>query len=126
MNSYFIVAGCLTLVLGIIHSVLGEILIFHRLRKGNLISSAESPILTERHMRTLRAAWHLVTLFGWGFAGILLRLSWPASSNNHLAFAEGTMVFMFLTTSLYWFIGTRGKHPAWIVLLIIGVLVWLA
>lgn len=74
----------------------------------------------------MRATWHLVSLFGWGFAAILLNLSWPASPDNHLAFIEVAMILIFLTSSLYWLIGTKGKHPAWIILLIIAVLVWLA
>lgn len=126
MNSYFVVAGGLALVLGLIHSVLGEVLIFRRLHESDLTSSTGSPILRERHVRTLRATWHLVTLLGWGFGAILLRLSWPASSSAHLAFIEGAMTLMFLAAFIFWLFGTRGKHPAWVVLLIIATLVWLA
>ena len=52
MNAYFGVAASLTFLLGVVHSILGELLIFRRLREVSLISSTGDPILEERHVRT--------------------------------------------------------------------------
>ena len=124
MNYYLFIAGSLALILGVIHSVLGESLIFRRLHASHLDKSTKTPFLSERHVRTLRATWHLISLFGWGFAAILIGLSWLDSSINHLGFIKGVMIVMFSISSLYWFIGTRGKHPAWVVFITIAILVW--
>jgi len=59
MESYLFVAGCLSLALGVIHSVMGEILIFRRMRQGRIIPTNGHPVLKERHVRILWASWHL-------------------------------------------------------------------
>ena len=38
MDVYLLIAGCLAIVLGIIHSILGEYLIFRHLRESNVFS----------------------------------------------------------------------------------------
>lgn len=126
MNIYLFTAGSLALILGVVHSILGEVLIFRRLTGHHRNVSVKAPNLSKRHIRTLRATWHLISLFGWGFAAIILNLSWQNSTSAHLAFIENVMIIMFLISSLYWLISTRGKHPAWIVLLLIAALIWWA
>jgi|GEM_PF-3827659 hypothetical protein len=66
METYIFAAGCLSLALGLIHSVMGEILIFRRMRKGQIIPTNGHPLLKESHVRILWASWHLVTIFGGG------------------------------------------------------------
>lgn len=124
MNTYFVIAGITTILLGLIHSVLGEVLIFSKLR-GRKITAGEFT-LKDRHLRTLWATWHLVSLLGWGIAAILLSLSWPISSDEALSVIKVILPAMFLITSVFWVFATRGKHPAWVVLLIIASLVWFA
>ena len=46
-------AGCLAFVLGFIHSILGEILIFKRMRDGGIIPTNGGSLLEERHVRIL-------------------------------------------------------------------------
>ena len=125
MNTYFAVAAGLAFLVGVVHSVLGELLIFRRLRGGSLISSTGSPILRERHVRILRATWHVVTVFAWGFGAILLRLSFSSSQYTVQAFVESAILFSMLTASLIVLIGTKGKHPGWLVLLVIAILSWM-
>ena len=64
-------AGCLVFLLGLIHSVLGERLIFSRLRDGGIIPTKGGSLLKERHVRILWASWHLATIFGCGIGAIL-------------------------------------------------------
>jgi len=125
MNSYFVVAGCLAFVLGLIHSVLGEVLIFRHMRKGSFVPTDGSPVLRERHVRILWATWHVVAVFAWGFGAILLRLSYPSSQYIVQAFVVNAIMLSMLTASLIVLVGTKGKHPGWLVLLVIAIFLWI-
>ncbi len=122
MESYLLAAGYLSLALGLIHSVMGEILIFRRMRNGHIIPTIGHPILKERHVRILWASWHLVTIFGWGFGVILLRYSLLSPEHTNQLFVENTILFSMLSGAFLVFIGTKGKHPGWVVLLAIAIL----
>ncbi len=41
MNWYYVAAGCLAIVLGLVHSVRGEVLIFRQLGAGGPVSSQD-------------------------------------------------------------------------------------
>lgn len=111
MNVYIFVAGILCFLLGIVHSVLGEYLIFKDKRnKGKLVPSKESPALKERHLRILWATWHLTSLFGWCIGAILIRISQKQNLESHGFMLQSITYTMFLT-SLLVLIGTKGKHP---------------
>src|SRR5918996_4345577 len=83
MNQYFLAAGLLTFVIGVVHSVLGERLIFRRMRVQGFIPTNGGEVLLERHVRILWATWHIVTAFGWCVAVVLFWLALP--SEAHLA-----------------------------------------
>ena len=125
MNLYLVVAGSLVFVVGLIHSVLGEVLIFRRMRKGSFIPTYGSPVLKERHVRILWASWHCLTIFSWGIGAILLRLSFPTSQYIVQAFIENAIILSMLTASLTVLVGTKGKHPGWLGLLGIAIFLWL-
>lgn len=124
-NAFLFAAGCLTIIVGLIHSVLGEILIFRRMRSGGLIPTEGSPILRERHVRILWASWHVVTVFGWGFGALLLRLSFPLSEYTLQTFIENAALFSMLAASLLVLVGTKGRHPGWLGLLGVAILLWI-
>jgi hypothetical protein len=127
MNSYFALAGGLALLVGLAHSVLGELLIFRRLTKDSLPSLAPFSLIEVRKMglagstdftrRTLRFTWHLPTVLGWGFGAILLRLSLPSSLSTHLAFVESATALSVFASSLIVLFVSRGKHPGWVIFL---------
>ena len=119
MNPYFAVAGALAFLVGLIHSLLGEIMIFRK-----TIGSPASVALERRYRGILRATWHAVPVFGWGFGAILLWFP-SYSSRVDVAFVEDTMALSFLAASLLTLYFTKGRHPGWIALLVIAVLVWL-
>lgn len=125
MNIYFLVAGILCFLLGIAHSILGEVLIFNNKRsKGSLVPSKGGVNLKERHLRILWATWHLASVFGWCFGFLLIKIA-VIHSTLESQFAHfivnSTMYTMFIS-SLLVLVGTKGKHPGWVVLLLIGVL----
>lgn len=123
MQTMLIAAGVLGLVTGLVHSVLGEILIFRHLRRGGLVPAMEAPPLRERHVRILWATWHLATVFGWAFAGVILQLA-VAPDDGPAALIMSAAVFANLAGALLVLVGTKGRHPGWIALLVAAALIW--
>lgn len=123
---YYLMAGFLAITLGVVHSILGEVLVFRHLRESDIFSDNPESKLKERHYKTIWSTWHLVTLFGWGFGVILIIQSWSLTSEVTLDKISMAISLLFLVSAIYWFIGTRGKHPAWVILGIISLLAWLA
>ena len=117
-------AVVLTVALGLVHSVLGECLIFRHLRDGSLVPTLESPRLRERQLRITWASWHLVTLLGWALAGLL----WQLAELNQAALNERLVPLIQLglgSSAVLVLYATRGRHPGWLVLgLITLVLTW--
>lgn len=125
MNWYFVIAAALAFLVGLVHSVLGERLIFRRLRQDGFVPTNGGKLLGERHVRILWASWHVLTVFGWCIASILLWLSLPSSSTSSAWFIEQAVVIAMLAGSALVFIGTKARHPGWAGLLAVAVFVWL-
>jgi len=121
MTEYVFIAGWLTFLLGLVHSVLGEVLIFRKMRVSGLIPTNGGTILKERNVRILWASWHLVTLFGWAFSAILFGIPVVELSEIPSLVIDIIGVFTFLGAALV-LIATKAKHPGWIVLLVISIL----
>jgi hypothetical protein len=120
MNGYFVGAAALLFVVALVHTVLGEVLVFSRLRRGTLVPTDGGNALRERHVRILWATWHLVTAMGWAMAAMLLGLASSPSAPVEHAIA----VCMLIGSALV-LIGTNGRHPGWIGLLGVAILTWL-
>jgi len=125
MNRYLVAAAVLAFLVGLAHSVFGERLVFRRLRQGGLVPTNGGKILGEAHVRILWASWHVLTVFGWGIASILLSLAFHSSGSSSTEFIEGAVAISMLCGSVLVFIGTKAKHPGWVGLLGVAVLVWL-
>jgi hypothetical protein len=124
MNWYFAAAGMLSLIIGLVHSVLGELLIFRRMRAGGVVPTNGGPVLREPHVRIVWATWHVVTVLGGCVAAVLL---WLALGSPAAALARGGLVahaisVAMLVSSLLVLIGTKGKHPGWVGLLGVALL----
>jgi len=122
MQNYMFAAGVLAILVGLVHSVLGEILIFNRMRNKGVIPTTGAPLLRARHVRILWASWHVVTVFGCAMGAILLRLAFPVSENVLQIFVENTIAIAMLISSLLVLVGTKGMHPGWLALLGVAVL----
>ncbi len=116
MNLYFVAAAALAVITGSVHSILGEILIFRRMREGK--------ILDESHVRILWASWHLMTVMGLGFASIILWLALPSEIPRD-TFIELAIIVVMMVSSALVLIATRARHPGWIALLGVSILIWL-
>lgn len=125
LSTAFTSAAILAIVVALVHSILGEIMIFRRLRKpGRMIPTDGGERLRGSNVRILWASWHVLTVFGLGMAMMLLRLASSARTEEHDFIAQAIAVSM-LGGSLLVLVGTRGRHPGWIGLLGVAVLVWL-
>ena len=115
-------AAVLATVTGVVHSVLGERLIFRHLRASTLVPSLPAKPLQGRHVRILWATWHLASVLAWAFAALLWMLATHPeavlSSRSILAAATAA----FLAGALLVFVGTRGRHPGWVALAAVGIL----
>ncbi len=110
-------AALLLFLIGVAHSYLGERYILIRLfRREDLPRLFGS---TQFTTRTLRFAWHLTTIAWWGFAAILVQLARGAPSRQGIATALG---ITFLATAAVTLAASRGKHLAWPVFLLIGII----
>ena len=120
MQTSFLIAAVIAAATGVAHSVLGEILIFRHLRRGTLVPTLDAPPLRERNIRILWATWHLATLFGWAFAGVLLQLA--LGKPLTIEIVTGAAVFAYLGGAILVLVGTRGRHPGWIALTAVAAL----
>lgn len=125
MNLYLISASVLAILVGLVHSILGEKLIFKRLRQGRLIPTNGGNILHERHIRILWASWHGFAIFGWCLAALLFYFAQAKSLAELKAICGIAIIGATLLASIFVFVGTKAKHPGWIGLLAIAALAWL-
>lgn len=120
----FAAAGLLALVTGLVHSVLGEVMIFRPLRNGSLVSTTSPAPLAKRNIGILWATWHLATVFGWAFAGILLQLAFAPQAASTTVLVVTAIVFANVGGGLLVLVGTKGRHPGWIALLAVAAFAW--
>lgn len=125
MNSYFLAAAILAFLVGLAHTVLGEVMIFRRMRQGGVIPTSGGGLLRESNVRILWASWHVLTVLGWGMAAMLLALAIPGPQSPAYSVIIWTIALSMLAGSALVAIGTKGRHPGWIGLLGVAVLVWL-
>lgn len=126
MNNYLFIAGILSFLLGVIHSVLGEYLIFKKKRiKRRIVPSKGSLELRERHLRILWSTWHLASVFGWCIAALLIKISLIERFQEIeiINFILKSITYTMFLGAILVLIGTKGKHPGWFVFLIIGILI---
>jgi hypothetical protein len=124
MQPFLLAAGVLAIVVGLVHSVLGEVLIFRRMRSQGIVPTMGAPLLRESHVRILWASWHIVTILGWAIAAILLRLAFLTDYRVIETFVVNAIIIAMLSCALLVLIATKAKHPGWIGLLGVAVLTW--
>ncbi len=69
------IAGCISILMGIVHSILGEVLIFKNWRSGTIVPVVKTPEIKARHARIIWASWHVLTLFGCAIGIVLIWIS---------------------------------------------------
>jgi len=115
MEELLYTAAALLIAIGIAHSYLGERYILIRLfRRGDvpkLFGGAEFTV------RTLRFAWHITSIAWLGFAVLLVASAYPPITEHVVRGVVGATLFV---TAVAIFVGSRGRHLAWIVFLVAG------
>lgn len=123
MSGPWILVVALALGLGLAHSYLGERYILRRLfRRGPLPELFGSDWFTRR---TLRFAWHLMTLAYWGLVATAVVVA--RAGEDAAAMRDGVLAVVavtFIGSGVVAFGATRGRHLSWIVFLAIAGLVW--
>ena len=125
MQLFLFIAGSLAILVGLVHSILGEVLIFSRLRNDEIVPTSPAPPLQERHVRILWASWHIVSIFGWEFSANLLRMAFPATDQLFFLFVKNSIIVSMFVSALIVLVATKGRHPGWVGLLAVAVLTWL-
>lgn len=116
MAAALIVAALLAVGVGLAHSLLGECYIITRLLRRDLPKLFGSDAFTKQ---TLRFAWHLTTIAWLGFGALLGLMALEALTPGR---AAGVMAAVFLASSVITAAFTKGKHLAWVVFLVIGLI----
>ena len=105
-----LIGTILLLIIGIVHSYLGEKYLLIRLfRRADLPKLLGSDWFTKR---VLRFAWHLTTLAWWGFAAILYVLSTPSENVKSEILVIISVVFAL--SGIVSLLFSRGKHLSWL------------
>ncbi len=125
MNAYLTSAALVTLAVSAVHSILGQRLVFSRMRQGGLVPTNGGSVLRQPHVRIIWASWHALSVLGLGMPGTLVTLAGEpvatALQRSLLQIVMGSM----LASSLLVLYGTKARHPGWIGLLAVAVLTWL-
>jgi len=115
------IAAFLLFAVGLAHSTLGEKYILMRLfRQPDLPKLFGDTTFT---IRTLRFAWHLTTIAWWGFAAMLVLAARDTLSPEHASQALGVTMLVTGATILF---ASRGRHLAWPVFTVIGLIALIA
>lgn len=123
MNILLLAAATVLTLTGLVHSILGEVLIFKKIRTGGMVPNIEIPPLQIRNFQIIWATWHLTSLLGFLVATVLLNMALTDSVRPE--FLIPVVITLFAASFLV-FYATQGKHPGWIGLLLVAILCWLA
>jgi hypothetical protein len=116
MNVLVLAAGILSIVVGVVHSGLGEARIFAKLRR----SDGEDNSLVKRYFGILWASWHFLSVLGCSIAAILI---WAAVARvPNFAPVQIVVALGMTTGAVLVFFATKARHLGWVGLLGVGVL----
>lgn len=117
--------GVLTILVALVHSVLGEVLIFQRIRSGTLVPTKGQPVVRERHVRILWATWHVVSVLGLGVAAVLLCMALLPQWELRDLVLRAVSLSMG-ASGAFVLLATKGMHPGWLGLLLVAISAWMA
>lgn len=123
VNPLLVAASAVVVLVAVVHSVVGERMIFRHLRSSGIAATVPAPPLRPSHVRILWATWHLASALAIGLAVILAVLASVASPDPVMLWASAGA---FAVSSALVLGATRARHPGWIGLLVAAVLVAIA
>lgn len=122
MRTMLVSAAVLILLLGVVHSYLGERYILIRLFRRTELPRLFGSDRFTRH--TLRFAWHLTTVVWLGVAVLLLVLADVGPAPAPTRTVGMVVAATALASAVVTLVGSRTRHPAWFVFLAIAALSW--
>jgi hypothetical protein len=112
-------AAALTFLLALGHTIYGEFWIFRPWKGTEGIPNAyNSSLLTKR---TLHFVWLIVGVFGFCFSFLFYHLAEQPTLEYQFLYRASTVTFAL--SFLISFLVSRGRHPAWLIFLVISILV---
>lgn len=103
-------AALLTALIGLVHSILGEIKILRPL----LAEENRNGILKSAFVRgVLRFAWHITTVAWFGFAAILAAMALTTTDEQGTV-VMGIVALTFLVSGTVALVASRGRHWSWL------------
>ncbi len=105
------IAAILCILIGVVHSYLGERFILIRLFRGDKVPHLFGSDFLPK--RTLRFAWHITTFAWWGFGYLLFKIA--AGEENLAQTVLYTISAVFFLSGIFSFGFTKGKHLSWVV-----------
>lgn len=122
MNVFLLIAGLLSAIIGVAHSVLGEKLLLRPLFEcGEVPKLLGSTLFAHR---TLRFAWHLTTVLLVAIGTVVMGIAVSPPDTGQVWILQ-SLAATFTVCSLLSLIGARGRHFSWWVFFIIAALLWL-
>lgn len=116
MNTFYYTAAILTLILGIIHSLVGEQYFLRKLFRRELPFYVGSEVFVNQ---STRISWHLTTLAWWGFTWILFQVSDLAYQEIGDSIAI-VITIIFIGSAVLTAAISRGRYFVWIAYLLIA------
>ena len=127
MSPWLVAGAALTVLIVQAHSVVGEIRIFHALRRpGQVVPTDGGTLLRGFQVRILWGCWHGLSVVGLGLAGVQLWLARPAARLASAGQVEMCVAGALAGLGLMVLVSNRGRHPAWVALWLNAALVWMA
>jgi len=121
LNPLLLIGAIVMLLLGGVHSYLGERYILIRLfRRADLPHLFGSDVFTKR---TLRFAWHLTSVAWLGFGMLFIAMARPADTLRR-AEVGAVLAATAATSAVVTLVGSRGRHLAWLVFGVVAVTAW--
>ncbi|PJI95880.1 hypothetical protein CLU85_0610 [Acidovorax sp. 69] len=124
MNTALVLAAGGLALVGVAHSVLGEVLVFRTLRTQGIVPTGGRPVLREQQVRILWGTWHLASVLGWALSALLWRLGTVPVDTHLGGWVADVAGVATLASGLLVFYATDGRHPAWAALWVVAALVW--
>ena len=123
MNTYLVISGILSILLSIAHTIIGEILILIPMQNAEGIPAVRGSTRTTK--RTLRFTWHITSALGIGIGFLLFHYAKFTELTLDHVYVLRILSLTFLASFVVSVVGSRARHPSWIVFLITSILIWL-
>jgi hypothetical protein len=123
LNTHLVISGILSILLSIAHTIIGEILILIPMQNAEGIPAVRGSTRTTK--RTLRFAWHVTSVLGIGIGFLLFQYAKFSELTPDHVYVLRILSLTFLASFILSIVGSRARHPSWVIFLIVSILIWL-